>query len=59
MFQVVIMFQFVRVAECGVMNRQSDTESGRKNRAEKATKSECERRRRELRREESVGVAGK
>jgi hypothetical protein len=41
------------------MNSQSDTEDGRKNREEKATKSECERRKRELRHAESVGVAGK
>jgi len=41
------------------MNSQSDTECGHKNREEKATDSECERRKTELRREESVGVAGK
>jgi len=41
------------------MNSQSDTEDRHKNREEKATKSECERRERESRHEESVGVAGK
>jgi hypothetical protein len=41
------------------MNSQSDTEDGHKDREEKATKSECERRKRELRHEESVELAGK
>jgi hypothetical protein len=41
------------------MNSQTDTEDGHKNREEKATKSECERRKRELRYEESVGLAAK
>lgn len=41
------------------MNSQSDTKDGHKNREKKATKSESERRKRELRHEESVRVAGK